>query len=63
MTRLERLARALCEIDKVDPDGLGVGMGFRMLKDTSYPLWEARVPVIRAMADLLSQEGIDILRD
>jgi hypothetical protein len=45
---IERVARAICLADDVDPDQIGVGLGRRMPKGETYPLWHARIEQAKA---------------
>ena len=42
-TLVEKVARAICEADGVDPDQIGSGMGYAMPRGIdNYRMWEAR---------------------
>ena len=42
-TLVEKVARAICEADGVDPDQIGSGMGYTMPRGIdNYRMWEAR---------------------
>ena len=45
----EAMARAACIALRIDPDARGHGMGMLMPKDAEYALWEAQLPVVRAI--------------
>ncbi len=56
MTLRERIARAMCVAEKVDPDAMGYGQGWIMQKDMPYRLWEARLHLVDAALDTLASE-------
>ena len=42
-TLIEKVARALCEADGVNPDQIGSGMGYSIPRGiNNYRMWEAR---------------------
>ena len=41
----ERICRAICIAEEVDPDRDGVGLGVLIPKGQKYKLWEARMRV------------------
>lgn len=45
MDTIERICRAICEAEGVDPDRIGYGIGVIMPEGSKYPLWEARVRI------------------
>lgn len=51
MDLLERLARRMCEVEGVNPDAFGYGLGVTMPLDSKYRLWEARVKYVEAIMD------------
>lgn len=51
----EQLARKMCEIEKVDPDATGYGMGVSMPLDSKYKLWEARLKYVDAIMEVLEK--------
>lgn len=55
MTKLEKACRLVCEIEGVDPDKEGYGLGILMPQGTKYPLWKAREKAVSAIIELLEQ--------
>lgn len=58
---IEKVARAICVADGVDPDKIGHGMGYGMPREAkSFPLWEARkkqaIAAIDCAMDYLREE-------
>jgi hypothetical protein len=45
---IERMARAMCMMDGIDPDRESFGCGGRIPRDQKYKLWEAHAPAARA---------------
>lgn len=50
---VEKVARAICRADGVDPDAIGYGLGVQMPKDAEYPLWKAREAQARAAIEAM----------
>lgn len=53
MTMRERIARAMCVANGIDPDETGYGLGNNMPKDEVYPLWWAQIKTVNAALDAL----------
>lgn len=51
--KIERVARAICSADGVDPDKTCVGMGIRMPLGQKYPAWVARMEHAEAVLNVL----------
>lgn len=51
---VEKVARAICIADDVNPDFRSVGIGARMPEGKEYALWEARVVQARAVLATLT---------
>jgi hypothetical protein len=51
---IERLCRAVCKVDGVNPDIESEGVGGVMPKGQRYKLWEARRKVVMAVLDELA---------
>lgn len=60
MNMLEKMARAMCESEYVDPDAIGYGLG-TMEANTSYPLWKARLPAVYAALDALMEPTAEMI--
>ena len=56
MPMIERIARAICIADGVDPDAEGYGLGVQMPEGERYPLWKAREKQARAAIAALKEE-------
>ena len=63
MNLVEKLARKMCEVEGVDPDAFGYGLGVSMPVDSKYRLWEARVKYIEAIMPELSSQITDVIGD
>ena len=61
MTMREKMARAICAREGVDPDARAHGTGRIMPKDAEYALWEARLPVVGACLDALTEPTGEML--
>lgn len=55
---IERICRAVCIADGVDPDAEGCGLGAQMPAGERYPLWKAREKQARASLKALLIEDV-----
>jgi len=55
MTLVEKVARAICAAEGIDPDGMGWGMGVRMPLGQQYRLWEVRVKEAQAAIKVMEE--------
>jgi len=58
MDLVEKVARAICEADGVDPEQIGYGMGYGIPRDVNnYRMWEARRKQAIAAIDCIITHG------
>lgn len=60
MTMREKMARAMCAANGIDPDETGYGLGNNMPKDEAYPLWWAQIKNVNAALDALMEPSEEI---
>lgn len=58
MEQLERMARAICIADNVDPDVMTVGMGVQLPAGEPAPMWKARLKQAAAARDAYWPEQV-----
>ena len=55
---IEKVARAICIADGVNPDQIGSGLGYGMPKDIdNYRMWEARKKQAQAAIDCITKDA------
>lgn len=59
---LERIARAICKTEGVDPDFPCPGLGVHVPIGETWPAWKVRLPKAKAALEVIAWERVTLVR-